>query len=353
MEQIKYNTESRKNKHLVYEERIKIETLIKEKMKAEEISKRLGRSKRTIERELKRGYVELLNSDLTTRIEYSADVAQQNYNYKATAKGADLKISNDYGLVEYIEKSIKEGNSPYATLQNIENKGLKFKVKISLKTLYNYIDANLFMNISNKDLIVKKVGKKREYKHIRPSITNKKGRSITERPKEIEEREELGHWEMDTVVGKKGTKNVLLVFSERTSRKELIFKIKRKSQSEVVRIINRLERRLGRAAFNEKFKSITSDNGCEFLDFEAIETSLYSKTKLRTKMYYAHPYSSWERGTNENINKMIRRFIPKGCDIATFEDKEIQRIEHWINNYPRKILGGLSANMLENKLKFA
>jgi len=70
-------------------------------------------------------------------------------------------------------------------------------------------------------------------------------------------------------------------------------------------------------------------------------------------VYYAHPYSSWERGTNENINKMIRRFIPKGVDISTFSYKQIMQIQHWINNYPRKILGGLSANMMEQKLLVA
>ena len=71
--------------------------------------------------------------------------------------------------------------------------------------------------------------------------------------------------------------------------------------------------------------------------------------KQETKVYFAHPYSSWERGTNENINKMLRRFIPKGADISSFFDKDIERIQNWINNYLRRILGGLSANMLEQK----
>ncbi|MEG2429027.1 MAG: IS30 family transposase, partial [Oscillospiraceae bacterium] len=106
----------------------------------------------------------------------------------------------------------------------------------------------------------------------------------------------------------------------------------------------RLQRKYGKA-FSDIFKTITTDNGCEFLDFEGIEKSLFSK-KSRTKMYFAHPYSSWERGTNENINKMIRRFIPKGVDISAFTENEIQKIQNWINNYPRKILGGKSANMI-------
>ena len=345
MGQIKNNTENKKGKHLTYENRIKIETLYQEGLPPVDIGKRLLKSRRTIERELVRGMVELINSDLTTRREYSAVVGQQVHDEKATAKGPALKIGNDHKLVEYIETSIKQGYSPYATLQNIENDDkLNFKTKISFKTLYNYIDAGLFMNISNKDLLVKKDGKKRDYHKIRTAITNKKGTSIADRPSEIDSREEFGHWEMDTVVGKQGTKTSLLVLSERMSRQELIFKIKSKSQNEVIRIMNKLQRKYGKG-FSDIFKTITTDNGCEFLDFEGIEKSLFGK-QPRTKMYFAHPYSSWERGTNENINKMIRRFIPKGVDISSFTQKEIQRIQNWINHYPRKILDGKSANML-------
>jgi IS30 family transposase len=73
-----------------------------------------------------------------------------------------------------------------------------------------------------------------------------------------------------------------------------------------------------------------------------IEKSIYTEKK-RTVAYYAHPYSSWERGSNENVNKMIRRFIPKGMNISKYSDREVKRIEDWINNYPRKILGYKSA----------
>ena len=87
------------------------------------------------------------------------------------------------------------------------------------------------------------------------------------------------------------------------------------------------------------------DNGREFLDWEAIEKSVISK-ETRTLVYFAHPYSSWERGTNENQNRMIRRFIPKGTDISKLSDKDIETIEKWMNNYPRKILGYKTANEL-------
>ncbi|MDE7283262.1 MAG: IS30 family transposase, partial [Lachnospiraceae bacterium] len=94
---------------------------------------------------------------------------------------------------------------------------------------------------------------------------------------------------------------------------------------------------------------ITCDNGVEFLDYENFERSFCTKKK-RTTVYYCHPYSSWERGTNENINRMIRRFFPKGIDFDTVTDKQVQVVEDWINNYPRKILGGLSSNEYMKRL---
>jgi len=291
--------------------------------------------------------VDQLTSKLLLYKAYSADVGQQEHDKRGTAKGPLLKIGKDHKLAEYIEVSIKSGNSPYVTLQNIENNGLQFETNICSKTVYNYLDNNLFLHISNKDLPVKKNGKKRDYHKIRQAITNIKGISISERPANIDDRKEYGHWEMDTVVGKQGTKTTLLVLSERATRKELIFKINSKSQNEVIRILNRLERKLGKE-FSNTFKTITCDNGGEFLDFESVEKSIKNKQK-RTQVYFAHPYSAWERGTNENINKMIRRFVPKGVDISAFSHKEIERIQNWINNYPRRILDGLSANMAVQK----
>ena len=347
MSHLNYNTKNRTGKHLNYEERIKIEALLKAGLKPEEIGKQLGgRSARTIRREIKRGEVQVLNSDLTIRTEYSADVAQQKHDYNSTAKGPALKMANDYELVDFIEKEIREEKkSPYAVAEEIKQSGNRFKTKLCFKTIYNYIDSGLFPTLTNKDLPVKKQGKKRNYHHIRTAITNSKGTSISDRPEEIDERKEYGHWEMDTVVGKQGTKAVLLVLTERKVREELIFKMESKSQECVVKALDKLEKKIGSKKFRETFKTITCDNGCENLDFEGIERSCLTKTE-RTKVYYAHPYSAWERGSNENANKLIRRFIPKGTDIGTVPAKIIKNIENWINNYPRRILGGLSANQL-------
>ena len=350
MEQDNSSIKKVKGKHLNYEDRIKMEALYQLGLTPTDIGKQIrGKDRRTIERELALGMYER-ESSYQTRMAYSADIAQAERDRRSSNKGPALKIGKDHELVEYLEKSIGnkvEKLSPYGAIQNIKNENLKFKTNICWKTVYNYLDKDLFLNISNKDLMVKKNGAKRSYKKIRQAITNIKGTSISERPTTIENRDEVGHWEMDTVVGKKGTKNVLLVLSERTLRKELIFKIKSKSQKDVVNTLNKLERKMGCAEFTKLFKTITCDNGCENLDFLGIERSIKNK-KPRTKVYYAHPYSSWERGTNENINKMIRRFIPKGVDISSFSNKEILRIQNWINNYPRRILGGLSANMAQH-----
>lgn len=130
----------------------------------------------------------------------------------------------------------------------------------------------------------------------------------------------------------------LFVLSERLTRNEIIIKMPDQTAASVVAALNKLERRFGKK-FSQIFKSITFDNGSEFMDCAGIEKSVYGKDRKRTKVYYCHPYSAYERGTNENINKMIRRFLPKGTDFRKVTAAYIQRVETWINNYPREILG--------------
>jgi IS30 family transposase len=344
MSHINCITESRKNKHLTERERYQIEILLKEKFKPTEIAKRLDRNVRTIQREIVRGTVKLLNSDLTYKKVYCADVGQKAYEIAGANKGPTLKIGHDHKLAKHIEnKILKEKYSPDAVIGEIKNKGLKFETSICTKTLYNYIEKEVFVNISNKDLPVKKNKKKGTYRKVKIDHKNLKGTSIEQRPEVVEKREEYGHWEMDCVVGKRGGKGpVLLVLSERKARQEMLFKMPNKTQEAVKNTLDNLEKKLGKR-FKEKFKTITVDNGSEFLDFKGIESS-FKADEQRVKVYYAHPYSSWERGTNENANKLIRRFIPKGADIGDYTHSEIKRIEHWMNNYPRRIFGYKTAN---------
>jgi len=340
MSQENYTTMSRKNKHLNYRERYTIEILLKEKMAVSEISKRLGRHKRTIEREIAKGTVWLLNSDLSYRQEYCADTGQMVYDRNSRNKGPGLKIGKDHKLAKYIEqKIVKEKYSPDAVIGQIKVKSIEFETSICTKTLYNYIDQEVFANITNKDLPVKRYKKKGSYRKVKIAHKNLKGSSIEERPAEVEKREEYGHWEMDCVVGNHGGSGAaLLVLSERRSREEIIYKMDSKTQESVQKVLDALEKKYGKH-FREKFKTITVDNGSEFLDFKGLERSVNNPREQRTKIYYAHPYSSWERGTNENSNKLIRRFIPKGTDIAKISKKTIKAIEEWMNNYPRRILG--------------
>ena len=341
------NLKSRKNKHLNERERYKIEILLKEKMKPRDIAKRLGRTTRTIERERKRGTIILLNSDLTYREEYCADVAQRDYLDLSKNKGPGLKIGKDHELAKHIEKKIVEDKySPDAVIGEIRQKKKKFATTICTKTLYNYIDQGVFANITNKNLPVKKNRKKGEYNKVRISHNNLKGTSIEERPEYIETRKEYGHWEMDCVVGKrKGSGNALLVLTERKYREQIIIKMSNQKQNSVIKALDKLEKQY-KKRFKGKFKTITVDNGVEFLDYKSMERSIKNIDEERTKIYYCHPYSSWERGSNENANRLIRRFIPKGADIERFTNKMIKFIEDWINNYPRRIFDYKSSNAM-------
>lgn len=334
-------------KHLTYVDRLKLETLYKEGFTPPALADRLSCSISTIYRELKKGMCEQIDSEYRIYTTYSATIAQQIHDYNATNKGTDLKIGNDYILVEYIEsKIINEQYSPDAIIGEIKQKQLQFTTSICTKTLYNYIDMGIFPNVTNDSLLLKTKRTKPYRKVGKTPITNTKGTSIEKRPKHVDDRLEFGHWEMDTVVGKlKGKSTSLLVLSERMTRQELIIKINQKTASNVVKAMNRLERKY-KQSFSKIFKTITVDNGSEFLAFEELQKSCIYKNKDRTQIFYCHPYSSWERGTNENINKMIRRFIPKGTPIDRIPPSQIKLIEHWINNYPRKIHNYQSANAL-------
>lgn len=351
MSQNDYSAESRRNKHLTERERYTIEVLVKERMKPAQIAKRLGRHVRTIEREISKGKVELKNSDLTYRHEYCADHGQRVYKKNGANKGPGLKIGNDHELVRHIEaRIVKKRYSPDAVIGEIKEKGLKFTTQICTKTLYNYIDQGVFLNVTNANLPVKRNGKTRSYQQVKVALHNLKGTSIEERPKEVNERKTYGHWEMDCVVGpRKGKGAALLVLTERTSREEIIRKMPDKKQESVKAVLDQLEKKHGKR-FKDKFKTITVDNGSEFLDFATLERSVINPGLKRVKVYYAHPYSSWERGSNENANKLIRRFIPKGTEISGFSKARIRTIEQWINDYPRKLFGYKSAKEMTRSL---
>lgn len=364
MGQLHHIKKRRKGKHIQYEERQLIEHIVKKshpkKISVRKLISIIGCSESTIRRELKRGKVKLRDWMWREYTSYSADIAQRYYDYQATNKGPDLKILKDYEFVEYVEKKIIEDKySPDAVIMELEQIGFlnpktgkKFKTKICTKTLYNYIDKEIFPNLTNRSLPRQGRSPKRKQRRVRKALRNVDGKSIWERPEAANKRSEVGHWEMDCIEGPKGKDDAcLLTIVERKLRKALVFKISNQTQTCVINVLDKLERKLGRKRFSETFKTITVDNGSEFLNHEKMEKSLRSKTKKRTQIYYCHPYSSWERGSNEQTNGMIRRFIPKGKVISIIPNKDISEIEKWLNNYPRRIFDGKSSNQKEEEIK--
>ena len=342
-------TKSRKGKHLEYSERQSIERWYnRDKRTKVEISRLLDRTEKTIRNEIKRGLVKNLTTELIEIWVYSADVAQQKYEYYLRAKGPKLKIDNDYELKEYVEKSIKEDKkSPEVIAKEI--KEMNFKTKMCARTIRNNIYAGDIYDIKSTDMIYNKEYKdKNKEKTICEKVPPEK--SIDYRPKEANTREEYGHWEGDLVIGSKNKGAALFTLTERKTREEIIVKIPGKKAEYVVEALDFIERKYKKEFYN-KFKTITFDNGGEFRKWKQLEKS-YDKRrkKTRTEVYYAHPYRSGERGSNENANRLIRRFIPKGVDITPIAEEYIQKIENWINNYPRVMFNYKSTNEILSEI---
>lgn len=339
-------------KHLSQNDRIKMETMLNSGHKVVEVAEYLHVHRSTIYREIKRGEYTHRNSDYTEETRYSSDLGQKNHDWNAQGKGRNIKIGNDRPLAEYIEgKIIEDKYSPEAALAAAAESGIEFTTSISVRTLYRYIDKGIFLKLTNKDLPVK--GKRKKHnKRVKVQKRASAGESIENRPDEVKDREIFGHWEMDTVKGKQGvTKSCMLVLTERKTRDEIIVKLPDQKAASVVEAIDRLERKWG-DMFTKVFRSITVDNGVEFSDYEGLERSVLHEGEKRTFAFYCHPYSSWERGSNENNNRLIRRHIPKGEDFDEKQDRDIEYIENWINNYTRGIFGfKTSAQLFEEEIR--
>lgn len=333
----------RRFSHLDWKDRLKMEKMIKEGRKVQEIADALHVHNSTIYRERKRGLTIQRTSELIDREVYCPETAERKYQEHLRDKGPDLKIGNDHALAEYIEgKIIDERCSPAAALAKIEEEGREFSAKISEWTLYSYIDKGIFRRLTSKNLPMRGK-KKRTYRKVRAARLPK-GDSIEERPGKIEERAELGNWEMDTVVSAKGSQRRLLVLTERKTRMELIMLMENGKTESVVSALDALERRMGPEAFRRVFATITVDNGSEFQDCDGMQK------EGRTHIYYCHPYSAYERGSNENVNRMIRRWFPKGTNFNRITAEEVSAVERWINSYPREILGNHSAGWVFRQL---
>ncbi|WP_160670681.1 IS30 family transposase [Clostridium sp. C8-1-8] len=324
------NTESRKNKHLNFKERVLIELHLKDGFSAYKIAKKLERPINTILNEIRRGTTTQIKQGKCLKV-YLADTGKAVYKKNRINCCSTFKRLECSDFINYTVDKIKNHSwSPDACVgEAIANGRFVRSQMVCTKTLYNYIDLGL-LEVKNADLPMKL---RRNTKSTRVKEHKKKlGSSISDRPVEINARNEFGHWEIDTVIGEKSNNdNVLLTIVERKTRYAMVVDIASKTAEAVTDALNRVRSLFG-DQFSQVFKTITGDNGSEFANLSTLEN------ETDTKVYFTHPYSSFEKGTNERHNGLIRRFIPKGNRISNYTSDDIAFIEEWMNTLPRRIL---------------
>lgn len=341
------------HKYLTERERYYIEIYLKEGYTPSQIAAKIGCCRATVYNEIKRGTVEYMDNLLKVSKRYDAYRGQCVREENGHNKGKPLKIGNDYSYAQKAEElMLKKRYSPYACIQYISQKCPEIKTRVCLTTLYSYIDKGVFLNVTRDTLPFHKKRPHRRAEAPTVALNNLRGESIENRPKSVKSRDSFGHWEMDTVVSGQGKSKVcLLVLTERKTRFEIIRRMENKKAESTVKALNRIERDFGTPVFRRMFQTITTDNGVEFLNGIGIEKSV--RGGKRTKTYYCHPYASCERGSNEKQNQLIRRLIPKGSDISKFTKQNIQDVQNWLNDYPRKMFDGKSSlDMLKGEAIF-
>lgn len=327
MTQSNSNTKKRTFTHLTEIERGQIAAYLDENLPLREIARRTGRDVSTISREKKRGTVQQIDTFRKPYTIYYPDVGLRVYEENRKNSGGHSTAMAAWEFIQFAEdKILKENWSPDAVVGYAKRHNL-FAYVPNTKTLYNWIDEGK-LSVINMDLAMKLRRSTKKEK----SAKNKKvlGTSIEERPESIETRKEFGHWEIDTVLGHKSNDHALLTLVERKTRMEIIRRIPSKDASAVTDALTNIFSDFPK--LQDTFKSITSDNGSEFSELAE------QGEKAKIDVYFAHPYASWERGSNERHNGLIRRFIKKGQPIHAYSDELIGGVENWMNTLPRKIL---------------
>lgn len=329
--------------HLTKEQRAQIEILLnatdengKRLFNNTYIAKAAGVDRSTISREIKRikSKISVMTGRITNK-PYNAVDAQNDYNYKRALSKAEYKLEKYPIMRDFIvNKIVKEKWAPDAIVGYMKTHNMFNQegfCKITTPTIYNAIRYGI-IKVKIKDMRRMKYDPKYEYKEQKQVSLAKLNYSIEKRPDEVDKRLVFGHFELDTVIGKRdGIHECLMTLTERKTRFEMVFKLHAKTSEEVVNKFNNIKEFM-KQNFNKVFKSLTTDNGSEFSDFLGIIKD------TNTKIYFCHPYCSGEKGTNEKNNSMIRYFIKKGELIEKYSYKEVNEIVNWMNNYPRKIL---------------
>jgi IS30 family transposase len=314
-------------KHLSIEEREKVQEMIWRKKSIRAIAKALGRSHTTLSREIRR-------HNSVKPDTYIPRLAQIRAKERTKSRGRKDRLKNET-VRTYVKEKLKMNWSPEQISGCIK---ADTGHTISHEAIYQYVYAQVHRNgwgllkPNHEDLRIylRRKRRRRQKQGLRRSqrIFRLRGTSIELRPKVVQNRKRIGDWEGDTVesCNHKPGVNTLL---ERKTGLFLITKVKNKTSGATVVAI---EKRM--SVLPEKIKlTLTLDNGFENSDWQGIE----ERTGLKT--FFAHAYSSHERGSNENANGLLREYFPKGTDFTTISDEEIQRVEDLINTRPRKRLG--------------
>ena len=318
--------------HLSLQERGLIHDMVWDKLSMSEIARRISRDPSTISRELNRNTPPLLKR-------YTPHLAQEHYEVRKQTVRQRPRLKNPK-IVRYVRRKLKSGWSP----EQIAGRWSKLhkKLTISHEAVYQYIYASTKPGeAGDLRVCLRRKHKRRQRKNIpfkEPRTTIPNRISIDLRPEEISKRATYGHWEGDSMVSKK-SKASLNTLTERKSRLVKISKLSRRTIEETNQAVIA---QLG--AYPEILRrTITLDNGTENAGHEQITG------RINLKCFFAHPYHSWERGTNENTNGLIRHYFPKGTDFATVSEEDIKWVENLLNNRPRKCLGYLTPNEVFNK----
>jgi IS30 family transposase len=317
-----------KYSHISVLEREMIQSMLWEKKSVRLIAKTLNRSPGSISREINRNNPEL-------RRVYTPRLAKERALFKRSCRGRKLRLKDGF-IRRYVLLGLKSGLSPeqISGRLSIDHPSLSISHEAIYQYIYNHVhrEGHGTMKLGYHDLrsYLKRRHKQRQKKGMRKGqrIWRPHGPSIDLRPKEVEERKTIGHWEGDSVVSRKSKAGLNTLVERKTG---LVF-ITRIEDGTAERTKDAVVSRLGALAPTFR-RTLTTDNGTENFRYQEIVE------RLHISCFFAHPYHSWERGTNENTNGLIRWYFPKGTDFATISNEAIKAVEGALNNRPRKRLG--------------
>lgn len=307
--------------HLTIEERTSIAHLHKQGVSLRQIAKTIGRNVSTIKRELDRNYTPSKWAD----VDYFPHSSQTRYE-KRISKAHNI-VQFPLEVIQIIEQRIKETWSPEQIAAFYKNQGFP-----CYKTIYKWINDGTIIN-GNKSLLRRK-GKGGWYE---TRGKQNKGKSIRKRDKKIYKRADYGHWELDTVVSGIGkSKACFITLVERKSRFYKAIKSPNRHADVVARLIIDYLKQYP----SELVKTITTDNGKEFAEWEQIEK------ELNCEVYFCDTFCAWQKGSNENSNGLLREFFPKGYNLSRYTQVYIDKKVNLINNRPRKCNNWISPSKL-------